>query len=177
MPRDQALTASGALTLRAVRDGNGHRITFAGRLTATDSGFLANRFGPNWWRDQWTHEVTGALRLDDDGATVGFELRDQFKVAGIFYTQGTTTEDPNTRTGTLEVSTVPIKPLPPEQARRVRALIDQLAAPAFAVRERATRELLALGPQVAGLLRQLGLGHPDEEVRRRVQAILRKLEE
>jgi hypothetical protein len=176
-PRDQRLEVAGTLTLKVVTAKQGHRVEFAGELTATDSGFLANRFGPNWWRDRWAHRLSGALDLNDDGAPVGLALSDEFKVAGKFFTEGTQVVDPNTRSGVLKAGLVPVKPLPAEQVKKARGLIDQLADRAFATRESAARQLTEMGAAVVPLLRSHGLTHPDEEVRRRVRAILTRLGE
>ncbi|MCI0456616.1 MAG: hypothetical protein L0Z62_06510 [Gemmataceae bacterium] len=177
MPRDQRLAVTGTLTLKVVPTRQGHRIEFSGELSVTDSGFLGNRFGPNWWRDQWTHRLSGALDLNDDGAPVGFELSDPFKVEGNYYTEGTQSIDPNTRSGVLKASSVIVKPLSAEQVKKARELIGRLADKVFATREQAARQLTEMGAAVVPLLRGHGLAHPDEEVRRRVRAILARLGE
>jgi hypothetical protein len=59
--------------------------------------------------------------------------------------------------------------------KRIAALIDQLGDGAFAVREKATTELIALGVPALGPLRR-ALEHDDAEVRRRVQACLTAIE-
>jgi hypothetical protein len=58
---------------------------------------------------------------------------------------------------------------------RVERLLDQLASSRFAERDRAMKELEALGPTALPALR-LALKSPDAEVRQRVELLVRKLE-
>jgi HEAT repeat protein len=62
------------------------------------------------------------------------------------------------------------------ERERVDALIAQLGASAFKVREQASQDLIARGPAVLELLRQ-GLQHPDLEVQRRCEAVIHKIKE
>lgn len=62
-----------------------------------------------------------------------------------------------------------------EQRDRIRELIPRLGDDAFALRQRASLELLALGPAVLGHLRA-ARGNPDEEIKERLRAILGELE-
>jgi len=63
-----------------------------------------------------------------------------------------------------------------EDREHVDALIAQLGASSFKVREQASQELIAKGPAVLELLRQ-GLNHPEEEVQRRSEACIQKIKE
>jgi hypothetical protein len=62
-----------------------------------------------------------------------------------------------------------------EQRGRIRELIAHLGDDDFAVRKRASVELLGLGPAVLGHLRA-ARGNPDEEIKERLRAIIGELE-
>jgi hypothetical protein len=59
----------------------------------------------------------------------------------------------------------------PRETGRVRALVEALADPSFAVRERSTQELLAVGESALPELRR-GLESQDPELRRRAQSVI-----
>src|SRR5262245_56282961 len=63
--------------------------------------------------------------------------------------------------------------LSPEQATRAKALIVQLGDKAYAVRDRASTELVALGPAVIPMLRQATAGGDLERLRRLEKCITR----
>jgi hypothetical protein len=62
-----------------------------------------------------------------------------------------------------------------EQRGRIRELIPRLGDDGFAMRQRASLELLGLGPAALGHLRA-ARGNPDEEIKERLRAILGELE-
>jgi len=67
--------------------------------------------------------------------------------------------------------------LPPgERIERLRALVPRLGAESYADREKATEELLRLGPGILPLLRKY-LDTPDAEIHRRLEQVIEKLEE
>jgi hypothetical protein len=63
-----------------------------------------------------------------------------------------------------------------EERQQVEALIRQLGAPAFRLREQATASLIARGPAIAELLRQ-AQADPDLEISRRAERCLRAIQE
>jgi hypothetical protein len=65
---------------------------------------------------------------------------------------------------------------PPEDARRIERLIADLDNEQFAVREQATRELEALAERAAPALRKAQAGKPSLEARRRLGALLDRLD-
>jgi hypothetical protein len=69
-----------------------------------------------------------------------------------------------------------LRPVPAADARRLAAALRDLDAEAFAVRERAARDLEQLGEAAEGALRTVLAGRPSPEVRRRVRQLLEKLE-
>jgi RNA polymerase sigma factor (sigma-70 family) len=68
-----------------------------------------------------------------------------------------------------------LRPVAAADAERVKRLIADLDADAFAVRERATKELEKLGESIEPFLRQAVQGTPALELRRRVDRLLDKL--
>jgi hypothetical protein len=60
--------------------------------------------------------------------------------------------------------------------RQVRLLIEQLGADSFQVREKASADLIALGPVALQQLRQAGHQAQDIEVRRRARACMERIE-
>jgi hypothetical protein len=68
-----------------------------------------------------------------------------------------------------------LTPAPPIDAKAVAALIDQLGSSRFAVRERASRELAALGEAAAGPLREAEATTSSAEVRQRLDPLLAAL--
>jgi len=91
--------------------------------------------------------------------------------------------DPASALAAQDSSGQPPSPAPPtepaarpvgdeaEAAARLRALVDGLADPSFAVRERSTRELLAAGEDALPELRR-GLDSQDPELRRRAEGLI-----
>jgi hypothetical protein len=156
---------------------SGYRVEFGGELRAVELKAHGNRFGPNYQRDLWRHEILGAILLSDEGVPYALEIRDSFKVEGRFYNATGGSSDDNRREGTLLVSMPVLPPLSQEDIAQTRALIDQLGDESFAVRERVMEELLAKSASIIPHLRQLGLAHPDAEVRRRCQWLLEKLQD
>jgi WD40 repeat protein len=69
-----------------------------------------------------------------------------------------------------------LRPVQPAGAAELAALIADLGADKFAVRQKATTELAALGKAAEGALRQALANRPPLETRRRVQQLLDKLE-
>jgi WD40 repeat protein len=69
-----------------------------------------------------------------------------------------------------------LRPVPPADAKRLAPALRDLDAEAFAVRERAARDLEQMGEAVEAALRAVLAGQPSAEVRRRVQQLLGKLE-
>ena len=69
----------------------------------------------------------------------------------------------------------PGRALPPDLARQTAALIKQLGDPSYVVRERATLELIGLGPQVLPAVRAAA-GDPDPEVAIRAERIAESLD-
>jgi hypothetical protein len=63
----------------------------------------------------------------------------------------------------------------PPDPEQIAKLIADLDDDAFKVRERATRELTAIGPNAAEALRQALTEMPSEEARRRIEELLRRL--
>lgn len=79
------------------------------------------------------------------------------------------------RVGDMATLTVYIpEPFPPTPAdpKAARAWIADLGSDDFKVRERAARELAAVGPSVAGLLREALKAHPPAEARDRIEKLL-----
>ncbi|MBI1917075.1 MAG: PD40 domain-containing protein [Planctomycetes bacterium] len=69
----------------------------------------------------------------------------------------------------------PAATLTSPQAQRVQQLVRDLDNRRFSVREKATRELAALGPPAVPLLRQALDGKPSAEARRRLEQLLEAL--
>src|SRR5262249_14213908 len=67
-----------------------------------------------------------------------------------------------------------VQPVRAAEARLVRRLLDELDSDERAVREKAHQELERLGDQAAGALRQALARKPSAEVKRRVQALLKR---
>jgi hypothetical protein len=67
------------------------------------------------------------------------------------------------------------KPAPANNDRRIPELIVQLDDDDFDVREKATKELLNMGPVVEAPLRETIAKAPSAEVKRRAELILEKL--
>jgi HEAT repeat protein len=67
------------------------------------------------------------------------------------------------------------RPLPVEQRERIARLVAELDDDDFGVREKATAALEKLGPQAEPSLRETLSGSPTPEVRRRTEALLKKL--
>jgi RNA polymerase sigma factor (sigma-70 family) len=70
-----------------------------------------------------------------------------------------------------------LRPIAAPDAQRVKRLLADLDAEAFAVREKATKELEAMGESAEGLLRQATQGAPSIELRRRVESLLDRISE
>ena len=66
--------------------------------------------------------------------------------------------------------------LTPEQAKQTAALIADFGAKEFAVRQAAVLKLLAMGPDVAPLVKKTRAGTDDAEVKLRCQMVLRGLQ-
>jgi hypothetical protein len=173
MPTKQSFAADGELELKLARAKDGYRAEFTGKVMAVDEGWLGNRYGPNGWRHEWSHALRGSLLLDKEGRVLSCELEDTIRVKGKF--SSGTLEDPFTQEGTLKVTIAPPEPLAVAEEGKVRGLIEMLGSDDFSTRERASAELAKMGPKVAPLLRALGLTSKDPEVRRRAEAILRRL--
>jgi WD40 repeat protein len=69
-----------------------------------------------------------------------------------------------------------LRPTPGADEARLKKLIDDLGADAFAVREKASRELEKMEERAAGALRSALESQTDLEVRRRIERILRKID-
>jgi hypothetical protein len=69
-----------------------------------------------------------------------------------------------------------LRPVPPADAKLLASALRDLDAEAFAVRERAARDLEQMGEVAEAALRAVLAGQPSAEVRRRVQQLLEKLE-
>lgn len=76
------------------------------------------------------------------------------------------------RTVTLTVYIPEPLPAPPADPARAKQWIADLSRDDFKTRERAARELLALGPPVAGLLREALTARPSAEARDRMEKML-----
>jgi hypothetical protein len=70
-----------------------------------------------------------------------------------------------------------LRPIVAVDEKRVTQLLGDLDADAFAVRQKATKELEEMGEAVEPFLRQAIQGTPSIELRRRVEALLEKLSE
>jgi hypothetical protein len=70
-----------------------------------------------------------------------------------------------------------LKPVSPPDARRVAQLIADLDSDAFAVREKATRELMEMAEAAEPALRKVLAGKPSLELRRRTEPIVKKLDD
>ncbi|HEY7425409.1 MAG TPA: hypothetical protein VH682_14355, partial [Gemmataceae bacterium] len=70
-----------------------------------------------------------------------------------------------------------LQPAVPASAERTRRLLDDLDSDEFSRREAATARLRELGDRVAGTLRKTLKANPTLETRRRVEALLKALEE
>jgi RNA polymerase sigma factor (sigma-70 family) len=69
-----------------------------------------------------------------------------------------------------------VRPAAPADPRLVARLLADLDGQQFALRQRATRDLEGLGESAESALRRVLTGQPSQEARRRVQAVLRKLD-
>ena len=69
-----------------------------------------------------------------------------------------------------------LRPAASGDSKRIAGLLAQLDSDEFAVREKATQALSALGEQVESALRTALAGNSSLEVRRRVEMILEQLE-
>ena len=69
-----------------------------------------------------------------------------------------------------------MRPAASGDSKRIAGLLAQLDSDEFAVREKATQALLALGEQAESALRTALAGNSSLEVRRRVEMILEQLE-
>jgi hypothetical protein len=176
-PGMQKRRTEGSLAVTLTKEGDGRRLEFKGTLTVTDEGVMAGRFGPNWWRDVWTHELSGSISVAKDATGPSFELLDRFRVAGNHYTDPTSGGEPDTRTGTLRIDALAPKELPKELAVKVLSLIRQLGDASYRKREEATKALAAMGRDVVPLVRQHGLSSADAEVRLRARLVLEQLGE
>jgi HEAT repeat protein len=86
-------------------------------------------------------------------------------------------KDANVNTdGPSLVAFLKSRTLTEDERQRVDALISQLGASSFKVREQASQELIDKGPVVLELLRQ-GLNHPEEEVQRRCEACIQRIKD
>jgi hypothetical protein len=70
-----------------------------------------------------------------------------------------------------------LRPDPPPDAERLKRLLAQLDDESFQTREKAQRELDAMGDLATALLKKTLEGKPSPEVRRRIEAILGKSEQ
>jgi hypothetical protein len=70
-----------------------------------------------------------------------------------------------------------LQPVPPADPKRVARLLADLGSDKFAVRQKATWELEELGELAAAALREQLGNNPALEVRQRIEALLRRLEE
>ncbi len=68
-----------------------------------------------------------------------------------------------------------LRPVAAADPQKVARLLTELDSPTFAVRERATRDLGALGPQAESALQKALAGQVSPEARRRIEELLRKL--
>ena len=76
---------------------------------------------------------------------------------------------------TMQLLRSHLRPIPLADTPRVKRLLADLDADAFAVRDKATKELDELGESVEPLLRQAMQDTPSPEMRRRVDGLLDKL--
>jgi hypothetical protein len=174
-PTRQSMHATGELTCKLERGDEGFRVRLSGLVEVIDEGWLANRYGPNGWKHTWRHQLKGTLLLNAKGQIHSCTLDDTIQVKGSFNSDNL--DDPFTQEGSLKLQITAPKPLSPTDARKVKQLIVNLGADTFLTREQANETLLNMGPDIAPLLRSLGLTHPDPEVRTRVQKILKQLSE
>ncbi|HZU37058.1 MAG TPA: hypothetical protein VFA18_14150 [Gemmataceae bacterium] len=84
-------------------------------------------------------------------------------------------DDPETACRLLRRKLTPASPV--ADPERVRQLVAQLDRPKFREREAATKALKILGPSIIGELRQALRDARSQEVRTRLQAVLRVLED
>jgi len=166
---------AGTLSLSCSKNGAGYRLEFSGQIRVAEVRVHANRFGPNYQQDQWTHEILGALVLNGDGVPFGLEIRDSFEVAGKFHNPGADAVDQNRREGSVLVAMPVVALLSGDRVNEVRSLINQLGDDSFVVRERAMTELRKRSSSIGPYLRQFGLSHTDGEIRQRCEWLLRKL--
>lgn len=167
--------SEGSLSIRLVKEKNGFRGVISGVIQTKDTGYLASRFGPNWWEKNWSHKVEGSARYNKEGRLVSLEMKSTFKTEGLYSNLGGKLPEPFKQKGTVELLFKAPKPLSKEQALRVEKLIAQLGATRFTDREKANQELLRMGRSIVPLLREVGLASEDREVLLRVRKILAQL--
>jgi hypothetical protein len=176
-PTEQKLTPEGAVAVTRVEVIGFRLLAVSGTLKAKDEGKMGNRFGPNWWRDEWVHEVAGWVSLAPDGAAEFLLLRDKFKVAGLYFNPGGGA-DTNTREGVFEIVSSPARPLSLAEVARFRTLVARLADDDFDARDKAVDELTdwaGKDERVVYLLRSVERAQTDPETRHRLSVIRKRL--
>lgn len=170
---------AGTLTISFVKDDGGQRLEFTGNFKAVDAGRYAARLGPTWFKEDWTHQLSGQVHLDENAVPTALEVTDQIDNTGLFFNQGKNNKKESetfTRQGTLQARVEAARAFTPAEEKSIRALIVQLGAEGFDEREAATKKLAELGPKIAPLLRGLGLTSKDAEIVRRSKEILARIE-
>jgi hypothetical protein len=173
-PTDRKLAVKGGIKLMLAEVDGDRRVDFFATLRVLDEGKMADRYGPNSWRDEWTHKLSGWVRFERDGRVASFELRDEFEVTGAYYNPGTTGDDPNARRGSLRIAGSIPKSLTADEEQRVRRMVALLGDDVYAVRQKATNDLAAwaeMDERVADVIRALEPTQADPEVRNRLKVI------
>ena len=171
--KSRNVSVTGTLTVKHTTTTGKNEYQLSGTLTALDTGNFASRFGPNAWRDQWRHQFTGTIQLDDHDRVLSVQLSDEFSVDGQFSAAGK-----NTREGTLQLSIQTPAPLTDADHKKLLAMVARLGHEQFNVRETATAELqkwASTNESVSLALDHIQRKQTDPEILQRLKAIRERL--
>lgn len=149
-------------------------IQVAGMLVIEHTGRMENRFGPNWWHKKWSLKTSGSLTFNlQASAFERFELAFRGTHAGEYTNEQPQLVDPFS--ATVDFTVKSLEPPSPELQKRIDALIEELGNDSFASRERASKNLLKIGPVARPNLLQAAKQSNDPKIRWRTKRLLQRL--
>lgn len=148
------------------------KIRFKGVMLCTESGRVASRFGPNWWRSTWRLETTIESEFDlANRKLISIGLSAAGMIKGKYYGEGRVDLD-EPFVATVSLNGGEIEPLTVEQIKVLKELIAQLSNASFAKREKAAEAIKKMGAGVVRPIQELLPSVEQAESRARLQQII-----